>query len=333
MARDLFDDLLDDENNDNDTHSSYVDKEKLNPVFIENSEKDFTFDNDFSLPFQSHEDEKLYSFPPEEQENISYEDVYLEDSISDDDWVWEEDENEVVSYPDNNIIQENEDIKQDKKENRKNHFLNILNNIKNDFSTQEDTSQEEKPQKNSPTKEKKIKFSSLNPYSLLCRAHLFILKKIISLFSFIPFIGSLFKKIIQKTKILTIISTILPFVEILILFFVIFNHITTPEERTTTFPDGGKVVVSEVKKKQDGISISLSNKGDVIAEGRVNIIEKSWKPHLFSPQTWIEMKDKKTSCFSDIISLDPETSTTLSLQCPLLTNNILTRLEGVFHEQ
>lgn len=156
------------------------------------------------------------------------------------------------------------------------------------------------------------------PYRFLCKVNLWVLKRILTVFGFIPFIGPVFKRV--ASSILVKVSKILPIVELAAFILIPYFSASLFDVSSVDFYDGGKVSVTNISQAEGGYTVEVSNDGDVTAEGTVE---------LKLAKMFTGTKDLE--CESEIFTLEPEDTKKLDIPCDASVTPVLERLKGVFN--
>lgn len=141
-----------------------------------------------------------------------------------------------------------------------------------------------------------------------------VIESLLGILSRFPLVGLPFKLLLKLTKVLRIVSTILPLV-LLVGGVAYLNTHSVPVTSTVELPDNGSVVATNFKYHADRktITAKLQNTGEVRAE--IQVVGYVHSSTLGSPKSWIKPV-RSLTCKAVDVRIEIDDSKTVTMRCP-----------------
>lgn len=185
---------------------------------------------------------------------------------------------------------------------------------------------EDSPEKKSASLFKKIFHLVAMPYKYVAKLILSALTGILNIFAKIPLVGQLFAKILRASKVLNLVSMVLPGV---ITAYALTGIIlsSAPGSTTIQLPDMGEATFTNFKARNGKVQGVIENKGEVIAYVDPIFKVYSYSPIFSKPGSWFKLEEV-AECRGEPVVVDIDGSVEVSVSCPEFDGGLFTKVSG-----
>lgn len=142
----------------------------------------------------------------------------------------------------------------------------------------------------------------------------------------LPLVGKYFLKLRDNTKVINVISNLIPVV-LLVLFLAWLNARAVESETSTDLPDLGSVSFTDFKY-EDGVAEGrLVNTGEVIAQVKPVFSVYAMDPGL-NPKSWV-IPEKQFECVGNMLRVDIDKESVVTAKCEETPDGFQVRVSGV----
>lgn len=254
---------------------------------------------------------------------------------------------QTSGHPDSTVTTEQEPLKNSPKEEGSSkeakpekEKTGLWQRIKSDFGSEQDlpeNKESNEEERYSSKKEKKPKTNIkilkvlATPYTFVAKIILRVLTSTLNIFSKIPIIGPLIGRVLKASKLLNVISLVIP-IAIIGFGFLGITSSSVPSSTHVELPDEGSAIFKNFKTEGENKIVGvIENDGDVIANVDAVFKVYSYQPSLTKIGSWFSLKEV-AECDAGLYTVDIDGSVSVEADCPNFSKGFFTRVSGVLIE-